>query len=77
MIGVASMAKKRTDNRFREAENARAIRTVLKGGAKIKNVIFRPGEIRIECGEEGEAAKAAEHNEWDEELYGQNKAQAR
>jgi hypothetical protein len=44
--------KERGPNRFREAEVARAVRTALKGGAKIKNIIVKPDEVRIECGEE-------------------------
>jgi hypothetical protein len=52
------MAEKRTKergpNRFREAEVARAVRTAIAGGAKIKTIIMKPDEVRIECGEEGD-----------------------
>jgi hypothetical protein len=42
---------KRGPARFRETEVARAVRTALKGGAKIKSIIVRPDEVRIECGD--------------------------
>jgi hypothetical protein len=47
-------SRERGPNRFREAEVARGVRSVIKGGAKIKRVVIGQETVTIECGEDDE-----------------------
>jgi hypothetical protein len=74
---MATRSRERGPNRLSGPEIERTVKSVIKGGGKVKRVTVRPGEVTVYCGEEGEAANAAEHNEWDEELYGKDQTEVR
>jgi len=79
VVRECQLPGKRRPNRFRENEVARGVRSVIKGGATIKRVVIgQDGNITIECGEPDTAPHGStETNEWDEALYGKDKAAVR
>ena len=67
----------RGPNRFLESEVARAVKAARKaGGQSVVEIDPVTGKIRVFLGNQDEAAKAAEHNEWDDE-YGEDQTEVR
>ena len=66
----------RSPCRFLKSEVARAIKAARDAGGQSVEIDPATGKIRVFLGNQDEAAKTAERNEWDEE-YGENKTQAR
>ena len=63
--------------RFLKSEVARAIKAAKEAGGQSVEIDPVMGKIRVFLGDQGEAAKPAEGNEWDEQLYGKAQTQIR